>query len=524
MKLNPILFAVLALSAGCSSTTTAPAAPDAAVEEDTLATAETGDEDTLVTAEDAFNDSAKADTATADTRPSVDSVAVDVAPDTATECVAGSTGTESCGKCGTRTRTCSTAGAWSTFGACGSEGVCTPGEVSTESGTCTGKDVRTRTCTSSCAWGAWTCVPPKGWVDIASSPLTARSGHTAVWTGTEMLVWGGAGSLTDGAGYSVSTDTWRTLPAVPTGFVGRDSHTAVWTGSKMIVWGGSSSSLRNDGAMYDPAAGTWTLVPAATVSGRFEHTAVWSGTEMIVWGGSTSGFGTLADGAAYNPSTGWRTIAPVPAGFGKRSGHRAVWAGGKMIIFGGFDYFSGFSAPAPGSCAVKTATSYCSDAAAYDPVTNTWVVLTPPTPALDPRHRPSGLATGATASLALFWGGEGNTSGGSLYRNSGALYDTAAGTWKAMTAPTETILPGSKRWGMVGWSNGTEVFFWGGYTSTSTTSATGASYDLAAATWKSLPTLNAPVARALATAVWTGVEAIVWGGSGPRNDGKLYRP
>lgn len=55
----------------------------------------------------------------------------------------------------------------------------------------------------------------------------------------------------------------------------------------------------------------------------------------------------------------------------------------------------------------------------------------------------------------------------------------------------------------------------------------GAVYDIPTATWKSLPTLNAPVARAFATAVWTGSEAIVWGGqatSGVRNDGKTYRP
>ena len=37
-------------------------------------------------------------------------------------------------------------------------------------------------------------------------------------------------------------------------------HTAVWTGSEMIVWGGVSSeqSLANTGGRYDPVSDTWT--------------------------------------------------------------------------------------------------------------------------------------------------------------------------------------------------------------------------------------------------------------------------
>ena len=126
-----------------------------------------------------------------------------------------------------------------------------------------------------------------------------------------------------------------------------------------------------------------------------------------------------------------------------------------------------------------------------------------------------------------FWGGIGNISAGNQYRNSGGIYDTATSMWRSMTTPTETVLPGSKRWGMAAWSSGNTVFIWGGYTGTSTTTATGASYDLATASWTSLPSTNAPVARALATAVWTGTEAVVWGGQGStgnRNDGKIYRP
>ena len=66
--------------------------------------------------------------------------------------------------------------------------------------------------------------------------------HTAVWTGSEMIVWGGIDStvptcLTRGGRYNPSTDSW-TATSTTNAPTGRNFHTAVWTGSEMIVWGG----------------------------------------------------------------------------------------------------------------------------------------------------------------------------------------------------------------------------------------------------------------------------------------------
>ena len=54
-----------------------------------------------------------------------------------------------------------------------------------------------------------------------------------------MIVWGGcndSGSLNTGGRYNPSTDSWTATSTTnaPAGRV----HTAVWTGSEMIVWGG----------------------------------------------------------------------------------------------------------------------------------------------------------------------------------------------------------------------------------------------------------------------------------------------
>ena len=88
------------------------------------------------------------------------------------------------------------------------------------------------------------------WRPMQDAPI-ARSGHEAVWTGTEMIVWGGEVSDNSGAAYNPAHDTWRTISIVgaPSG---RTGHTAVWTGSEMIVWGGDDTALTNTGGRYAP--------------------------------------------------------------------------------------------------------------------------------------------------------------------------------------------------------------------------------------------------------------------------------
>ena len=77
-------------------------------------------------------------------------------------------------------------------------------------------------------------------------------------------------------------DTW-TATSTTNAPVARSNHTAVWTGSEMIVWGGS---FLNTGGRYNPATDSWTATTITNApSARSVHTAVWTGSEMIVWGG-----------------------------------------------------------------------------------------------------------------------------------------------------------------------------------------------------------------------------------------------
>ena len=88
-----------------------------------------------------------------------------------------------------------------------------------------------------------------------------RVGHVTVWTGHTLLVWGGrtlrAGTWTTprhGIALDPAANRWSALPTAP--LRGRAQPTAVWTGTQMIVWGGNAVSgtgaFLPDGAAYTP--------------------------------------------------------------------------------------------------------------------------------------------------------------------------------------------------------------------------------------------------------------------------------
>src|SRR5438477_1698558 len=109
----------------------------------------------------------------------------------------------------------------------------------------------------------------------ANYALPAISGQSDNWTPS--------GLCTD--------DTWTatSLTNAPTA---RYGHTAVWTGSEMILWGGGS----NTGGRYNPSTDSWTATSTTNApTARSPHTAVWTGSEMIVWGGKDCAVGVQND-------------------------------------------------------------------------------------------------------------------------------------------------------------------------------------------------------------------------------------
>jgi hypothetical protein len=162
-----------------------------------------------------------------------------------------------------------------------------------------------------------------------------------------MIVWGGLGNLNSGntgGRYDPSTDSW-TATSTTNAPAGRGGHTAVWTGFEMIIWGGLENL--NTGGRYNPITDSWTATSTTNApSGRYAHTAVWTGSEMIVWGGSGGCAFNMCvtnSGGRYNPSTDSWTDTSLTNAPADRAFHTAVWTGSEMIVWGGGGYLVSFN-------------------------------------------------------------------------------------------------------------------------------------------------------------------------------------
>jgi hypothetical protein len=113
------------------------------------------------------------------------------------------------------------------------------------------------------AWDAagdrWATIAP----NVFSDPFL--EGKAQAWTGARVMFWGGGTSDTPGdvppatvipggGFYDVAADRWGSLPAAP--LTPRARAAAVWTGRELIVWGGegdySHRAQFDDGAAYTP--------------------------------------------------------------------------------------------------------------------------------------------------------------------------------------------------------------------------------------------------------------------------------
>ena len=94
-------------------------------------------------------------------------------------------------------------------------------------------------------------------------------------------------SLNTGGIYDPITDSWKDTSIGINNPINRYRHTAIWSGNEMIVWGGLNDSSLNTGGRYDPIADIWqpTTLGDNVPSIRTGHTAVWDGNEMMIWGG-----------------------------------------------------------------------------------------------------------------------------------------------------------------------------------------------------------------------------------------------
>lgn len=333
-------------------------------------------------------------------------------------------------------------------------------------------------------------VAAPAWVNGASGGApSARVGHTAIWDGSQMIVWGGtvapATYVASGAMYRPDSDSWVTVSTVDAP-AARSGHTAVWTGSEMILWGGVGvSGPLKSGGRFTPGKQTWR--PVATKNAPAErkaHVAVWTGSRMLVWGGMNNS-GLLDDGALYDPATDDWTLLNAPNSPEARQGAAAVWAGDRFLMWGGRgengELDTGgqllFSGDSPTGWSVISATGA-------------------------PSARSGHTAVWSGGEL-LIWGGQ---SGGAALGD-GAAYSPDADTWAAIGAsgaPTARAAHGAV------WTGGEMLIVAGG--TGAGEFASGAAYDPGTEQWRVLSAQGSPLARRETAAVWTGTELMIFGG------------
>ncbi|MDO8505719.1 MAG: hypothetical protein Q7S48_04035 [bacterium] len=372
-------------------------------------------------------------------------------------------------------------------------------------------------CDTTCSLGTvlcdGLCLSEGCWRVMRDSPLNRRQ-HSSVWTGSEMIIWGGmctvggACYVENGATYDPLLDTWEILPA--TIAEARALHTAIWTSSEMVIWGGYNAGnsvwLHPIGAALVTSPSSWRPLTDSVESifflPRNNHTAVWTGSEMVIWGGEAS-ISTYNSGARYSPiEDSWTTVA-TSNGPSARTLHTAVWTGSEMVIWGG--------------CASQL-TSGCgriNTGGRYNPADGAWLTIS----AVNVPTARYGHTAVWTGSEMIVWGG--TTTSGTTF--TGGRYDPISDTWistSLISAPTARLYHTAV------WT-GSEMVIWGGQVSGGNTS-TGGRYNPTTDAWVVTPIAGAPSERNGHTAVWTGSEMIVWGGRSSSglvlSSGGLYTP
>jgi N-acetylneuraminic acid mutarotase len=325
------------------------------------------------------------------------------------------------------------------------------------------------------------------WAVTSLNIPTPRDVHTAIWTGSEMIIWGGGfgDPLTPtntGSRHNPSTDAWTTMSTVNAPSP-RGGHNAVWTGSEMIVWGGG---WLNTGGRYNPVTDSWTPISTTNApSARSGHSGVWTGSEMIVWDGF-DGVEEFNSGGLYNPVTNsWRATSTINAP-SPRLWHSTVWTGSEMIVWGGYVY--------------NDINQTLNTGGKYNPSTDSWTAVST-TNAPSPRQNHTAVWTG---NQMVVWGGLNLPDPANSHLNTGARYDPAT-SW-----------------------TGKEMIVWGGEVDDDTLLNTGGRYDPSVDAWTRTSVTTAPSIRGDPAAVWTGKEMIVWGGFdntvGWLNTGGKYDP
>lgn len=368
---------------------------------------------------------------------------------------------------------------------------------------------------------AWTTMPDADEPIPTAKPLelsypVCRDQITSFYDATQLLIhesvhhFGEGETMADKVALAV-VDAWKEgrIEWIPTSVdnapSARTMHSAIWTGEKMVIFGGQETSTQTalaDGGIFDLDTNTWTPVSFPGVSGRYFHDAHWTGSSMIVWGGYRSvenqSTGWQYDGFIWNPvdnsiktisNPGWTVPSSISNAMYPRQ--RSVWTGDKLIVWGSYDDATG--APLGGI---------------YDPATDSWAPMN--TTADQAPIRIAGHSLSWTGDRLVLWGGV--TKSGSV-SNEGAVYSLESNTWTMI--PVTATTPAARTGHQATWTGQAIIVFSGRGATIADITSSGGILNLEDLTWSQIGT-EMIIERLGHTTTWNGYENLVYGGKSSR--------
>lgn len=149
----------------------------------------------------------------------------------------------------------------------------------------------------------------RSWSGIPEAPAPAGHPH-ALWTGEEAFFFGLQDEKRiDAQSYGPGAQRWRTIASAP--IAPREGAGYVWSGTEVIVWGGGrhvgtesrqrhvdgagdarlrilldgrnyAATRTSVGAAYDPSIDAWRELPPSSLSSQ-ATTAAWAGGRRVAW-------------------------------------------------------------------------------------------------------------------------------------------------------------------------------------------------------------------------------------------------
>ena len=358
---------------------------------------------------------------------------------------------------------------------------------------------------------AGSCASGNAWSPTSTSGIQARMYHTAVWTGSEMITWGGwtapAVYSNFGNRYDPATDTWTGVQSLNAPSP-RIYHLSAWNGSRLLIWGGQDSgNYLGNGGRWNPASMLWdttsnpsmtgTNVPAA----RRRAVGVHTGSAWIIYGGFNGTTGVQANGGVWDEATNsWKAMTTTGAP-GPKELPVAVWSGSEFIVWGGRSNIGNW-----GQYPAFTG-------GRYNPVTDSWAAL--PTTNAPENAYSAGAAW--VCDRMVVWGGNVNTSVTCNVNKAGAMYVPATDSWTRMATTASGFTPPVNRdiFGQLVRVGARDVMTFGGHClSNSQYYQDVVRYDAVSNAWVNTagPTGSVPVGRRYGTVVAAGDQLIAFGG------------